>query len=298
MAVSCAIPAMARDAHRALSAQRAGELLYVGDTGERSLYVFHWPGKGKPLARIYVGDPSSITLDRENNLYVANLTGHNVEIYGPGGSSPIETVSRGLYNPTGVAVAADGTLYVSDNDGWFNIYEPQTHRLKRTVWLADAGQMGFDRRGYLYVVYQDYGLYPAIMRYPPHSLKGTQLPIDLNSPMAVEPASADIAVSFRCCSYAGIELFAAPSYYNATRCVGGSEFSGQSALYLAFDPVKPYLFASIPPSSGQTAEVAVYSYEFAESGNSCNFVSAIEDDIRAPAGLAVGPDVGQWGKSL
>jgi hypothetical protein len=58
--------------------------------------------------------PDGITLDRQGNLYVANQNAGDVTIYEAGSTTPNMTLSMGLQEPTCVAVAANGDVYVGN----------------------------------------------------------------------------------------------------------------------------------------------------------------------------------------
>ncbi len=65
-----------------------------------------------------------IAVDSSGDLFVANGTGGNVLEYAPGAVSIVQTYSKGLADPSDVAVA-NGTLYVTDRGDAANGYVQQ-----------------------------------------------------------------------------------------------------------------------------------------------------------------------------
>ncbi|MGC2407073.1 MAG: hypothetical protein WA431_11755 [Candidatus Cybelea sp.] len=61
--------------------------------------------------------PAPIALDSSGNLYVINndFEGHaNVQVFAPGAKQPTATITAGAWWPQGIAVDANGTLYLSN----------------------------------------------------------------------------------------------------------------------------------------------------------------------------------------
>src|SRR5579871_4034557 len=70
----------------------------------------------KPTFRTGV-NPSSIAVDTNGKIYVTNDTGRDkwsVTTYLPDGTPTTPTIRRGLHDPVGVAIGADGTIYVAN----------------------------------------------------------------------------------------------------------------------------------------------------------------------------------------
>lgn len=81
---------------------------------------------GAPIATVTKGivDAEGIAVDSTGNVYVANGRAGNVLEFAPGGTSLLQTYSRGLSHPVDIAVA-NGTLYVSDQGSPANGYAQQ-----------------------------------------------------------------------------------------------------------------------------------------------------------------------------
>jgi len=61
--------------------------------------------------------PDALALDPYGNLYVANLNGQSVSVYGPGSSVPGWVITNGIHFPKALALGPQANLYVS------NLYE-------------------------------------------------------------------------------------------------------------------------------------------------------------------------------
>ena len=99
--------------------------------------------------------PSSVAIDRKNNVYVANCGGA-VEVLYPGADKRAGWI-KARYGACSVGVNRDGDVYVVDGNR-IEIYKPQEKpgsvKLLRTIdkGLQGPGGMAFDRMGYLYVL--------------------------------------------------------------------------------------------------------------------------------------------------
>ncbi len=79
-----------------------------------------------PIRTISLGlvDVAGIAVDPAGDVYVANGRAGNVLEFGPGGTSLVQTYSKGLCHPIDVTVA-NGTLYVADQGNTANGYSQQ-----------------------------------------------------------------------------------------------------------------------------------------------------------------------------
>lgn len=95
----------------------------------RGTLLASWGAPKPSLAGQIVPNPAGITLDAAGDTYIADTSENVVKEYGPGGT-PLHTWgSAGSYAgqfhyPVGIAVAPDGTIYVSDTEN---------HRVQRLL---------------------------------------------------------------------------------------------------------------------------------------------------------------------
>jgi len=103
--------------------RQAMPLLFVGDNANNQISVFAANSKTqspKPLRVISTGleGPQGMTTDLAGNLYVANLYGNTVTIYGPNQSVPKATLSSNILSPVDVKVDGAGDVYVANSPGF------------------------------------------------------------------------------------------------------------------------------------------------------------------------------------
>ena len=78
--------------------------------------------------------PNALALDSADNLYVANLNGHNVTVYPPGASSPSRVISQGATSPKALLFGAQGDLYVANvYQNTVTAYAPGTNSPRLTI---------------------------------------------------------------------------------------------------------------------------------------------------------------------
>lgn len=126
--------------------------LYVGDID--SIYVLNPNAQGDRIATGF-HIARGIEFDRQGNLYVANNVTGDVVKFAPGSTSRT-TFTAGLVRPHGLALAANGDLFVSDStlNTVYRVRQDGT----RTVFASDvlgARGMAFDSKGNLFVVATD-----------------------------------------------------------------------------------------------------------------------------------------------
>jgi len=98
-----------------------GGLIYASSFGANTVgYYLKDSGPSYPLAGSLSGsldNPWGMTVDRNDNLYVANAQDENVLVYAQGSTSPTNTLEDPNKFPCDVAVGADGTVYVANGSG-------------------------------------------------------------------------------------------------------------------------------------------------------------------------------------
>lgn len=95
--------------------------------GSSELLVYDAGSQNPAPVRIVTKNLSNvggIAVDSSGNVYVANGSGGDVLEYAPGAASLVQTYSKGLADPSDVAVA-NGTLYVADRGNAANGYAQQ-----------------------------------------------------------------------------------------------------------------------------------------------------------------------------
>jgi hypothetical protein len=108
-----------RSERRRANANAAMRYVYVSNrTQQGSSQLLVYPEgvqNPSPIRTITQGlvDVAGVAVDPSGNVYVANGSAGNVLEFAPGGTSLIQTYSKGLYNPVNVTVSND-TLYVAD----------------------------------------------------------------------------------------------------------------------------------------------------------------------------------------
>jgi|GEM_PF-6834646 len=137
-----------------------------GLTYNSYVYLFHGDGKkSKPYRKVPQGTAFELAVDRSGTLYDLVDTGDpgSLDEYSAPYNQPPREITDGIVGPQGLAVSADGTLYVA-NCGYNNcgqpfisVYAPgQTHP-SRTIANSLEGPLAVDRKGRLFVCDEGFG---------------------------------------------------------------------------------------------------------------------------------------------
>ena len=174
----------------AASPDASGALLYVSDEGPNvvDIYSAAHPRSG-PIGQITDGIdvPDGMDVDANRDLYVSNASGNTVQVYAPGGTSPIRTYTQGLSAPINVVVGKDGTLYVANNNGGATFvveYAPGSMTPSRKISSHPGFGSGVavDGRGRLYISYHDSSGHGWVYRYRKGSTTGVNLNLATHTP--------------------------------------------------------------------------------------------------------------------
>ena len=139
-------------------ATTAGDILVV-DPGSGT--IRHYSASGGDLGVFASGlsSPSWITADRLGNIYVSEHTGRRISIFSPTGVNLFTITTP--YDPGGVQVGPDGTIYVADYfSGKVYRYSASGTDLGlfASTPLVQADFMAFDAGGNLYVTDAFFGV--------------------------------------------------------------------------------------------------------------------------------------------
>jgi sugar lactone lactonase YvrE len=159
-----------RTATRAWMARDAGAkggLLYVANLGTNAVDIFTKSGENQqPVGTITSGInfPGGMTVDDAGNLYVVNerLSGsqYSIPMYAKGSVTPSKVFSTDLSSPTDIAVARDGTIYITNfnelSNGWVSVYPKGNPKKEYRLTGFDGGaplSVALDKTGNVYVMY-------------------------------------------------------------------------------------------------------------------------------------------------
>lgn len=145
----------------------AGDIL-VADPGKGTIH--HYSASGADLGDFASGlsAPSWITADPLGNIYVSEHDGQRVTKFSSTGANLL-TITTG-FNPGGIRVGADGTIFVVDRlGGKINRYSASGTDLGpfASTALDSADFMTFDAQGNLYVTGTDFSLLEVVRRFSP-----------------------------------------------------------------------------------------------------------------------------------
>lgn len=184
--------------------------------------------------------PYGMWVDTHGNLWVANIPqgapSTGVFAYHPGASHPFRHLTDQLVDPTHVAVGADGTVYVNQDEcngkfhsGCITVFAPGSNRVSRTIdlnvtgYALQAGEMAFDKNGNLLVVDSSFQIGTHVIQVSTQTFKVT----DLN--LQVSADGPGLAVDGAGNLYVGgentgqIEVFA-PGATSPSRFINGSSY--------------------------------------------------------------------------
>ena len=116
--------------------------LYVSDAENGFVDVYSLKTKHL-VGQIAANHPTGLATDAHNKLYVTNLFGGNTTVYVFGNTQPSLTLTDPGGRPDAVAVGADGTVYVADENGEIYVYaagstQSTTSLSNGSVQSADA----------------------------------------------------------------------------------------------------------------------------------------------------------------
>jgi len=229
--------------------------LYVTQTDPNGVKIFR-NGTYKSIGTIFSGinGPAGDFLDKNGNLYVANLTGANVTEYAPFAKTPSFTYSQNMQAPNSVATDTNGNVFEADRGvgstgGNVNEYSQKVNSMVVSCppGLHSGGNTGaygvaVDKNGDVFVSYglpgsggahiDEYmgGLHPSCNEWT--------LPITYSSPggIAVDAAN-DLVV---CDPQSAVVYFIPPPYISVPRTIG-TGFSRPTTVTLSRDNTRAFV---------------------------------------------------------
>jgi hypothetical protein len=102
---------------QAITAKTAGpSYVYVADNAQKALLVYRFGVPSAPVDVVRLGDaPQGVAADSKGNVYVSLFNSSTVRMYSAGAKQLLQTISAGLYKPTGVAIDTADNLYVGNH---------------------------------------------------------------------------------------------------------------------------------------------------------------------------------------
>jgi DNA-binding beta-propeller fold protein YncE len=132
------------------------------------------------------GCPAGIAEDKRGAIYVAQNcppNGNVVDIFPRGSTTPSREITTGISAPLGVAIDAQGDLYVSNYPAAITVYPPGATSPSETITgggLTDPFGLAFDSHGNLFIA--DFGASQVF-----EIQSGTTTPVPLNLQDMTEP---------------------------------------------------------------------------------------------------------------
>jgi sugar lactone lactonase YvrE len=152
-------------------------LIYVSDFSANAVQIYSANGSNQsPIGSITNGisGPEGDFVDKNGNLYVANVTNYTVSVYPPG-SYMAALRYTGLEYPTNVTAGKNGVVFIPDLSGNKVVeYRKGSTRSKLTIPVPDPQGVVLDNQRNLYVSYND-AQGGHVNEYAPGSTTGTNL---------------------------------------------------------------------------------------------------------------------------
>jgi len=243
------------------------DALYVSATSENLVDGYRSHRKNPPpFRRLTKGlaGPAGMAVDSSNDLYVANETGSasgTVTVYRPHESKPFRTYSNKIDQPVDVAIAPDGTTYISNVDA-VTVY-PSGSTTSSLTLKPPPGFTPFgvttDITGRVYVAYVSViGNLGAIYAYDAGKVRGKDLGIALAGPphgIIVDPSGNLIVAVSIANSGSDIEIYPPGTTTPSQRFYGPSQ-----PMMLALNPNANRLYVADYGTGNNDGAVFVFSY--------------------------------------
>jgi hypothetical protein len=173
-------------------------LVYESDQEEAAVNIYNTKSLASnpaPIATIHVaaGCPYGAAMDKAGTYYVAdNCGGNDVEEYAKGSTTLKVAITDGISNPLGLAIDANGTLYVSNYPASISEYPAGATTPSKVITgggMEDPFGLALDSSGNLYIA--DFGA-DAVFELPAGGSSVTNLNLsDLGEPLGLSVDKAN-----------------------------------------------------------------------------------------------------------
>lgn len=160
-------------------------LIYWGDYNTSTITIYLARGSN-PAERGQItsglSSPERLFVDKALNVYASNLGNSTITAYKRRETTPSLTISDGVNTPAGITVDAAGTVYSGNlGNDTVTVYPKGQTSPSLTIPIPGAPEyLAVDRSSNLYVSYLGGSRGTGVIKFPPGSITGTDLGLDLD----------------------------------------------------------------------------------------------------------------------